>query len=44
MTYEAIEVVELGHAEALIERGVLVGEEEMWEKFDPGVPPYVEFE
>ena len=43
MTQEAFETVELGQAEALIE---IIGElsEELDEKMDPVVAPYVEFE
>ena len=44
MTYEAIEVVEIGQAEALIELGPFTEHEEMLEKFDTGVAAYVEFE
>jgi hypothetical protein len=44
MTYEAFELVELGQAEALIEASMPEGDEEMWEKYMPGVAPYVEFE
>lgn len=44
MTYEANQVVELGQAEELIATGVLVGDEEMWDKFERGAAPYVEFE
>ena len=44
MTYEAIEVVELGQAEILIETTPVVDREEMWEKFDSDAAPYVEFE
>jgi len=43
MTHETFEAVELGQAEALIE---LIGTmlEEVNEKLDPVVAPYVEFE
>ena len=41
MTYE---VVELGNAEVLIETTPVGEREEMWEKFDSGAAPYVEFE
>lgn len=43
MTQEALETVELGQAETLIE---YIGEtlEELEEKMDPAVAPYVEFE
>ena len=44
MTYEAFETVELGQAEALIEIGMPIIEEESFEKFTPSVAPYVEFE
>jgi hypothetical protein len=38
------EVVELGHAEALIEIGPFIDWEEMMDKYDNGAAPYVEFE
>jgi len=43
MTHETLETVELGQAETLIE---LIGtmSEEVNEKLDPVVAPYVEFE
>jgi hypothetical protein len=44
MTHEPIEVVEIGQAEALIEIGMIMGNEEVWEKFESGAAPYVEFE
>lgn len=44
MTYEAFETVELGPAEALIEIGMAVVEEEAPDKYIPPVAPYVEFE
>jgi hypothetical protein len=44
MTNEMLETVELGQAEALIELGMPILEEEIVNKFDAGAPPYVEFE
>jgi hypothetical protein len=43
MTHEAFETVELGQAETLIE---VIGTmtEELEEKYDPVMAPYVEFE
>ena len=44
MTHETIELVELGQAEALIEFGMSVTNEEQPDKYIPAVAPYVEFE
>ena len=44
MNQEAFEIVELGQAENLIEAFMLDGDEEIWEKYMPGVAPYAEFE
>lgn len=44
MTHEALEAVELGQAEELIEIGMPESENEVWDKYLPGAPPYVEFE
>ena len=44
MTHETFEAIELGQAEALIEIYLPASVEEMVEKFEPGVAPYVEFE
>ncbi|HET9528511.1 MAG TPA: hypothetical protein VFO99_20215 [Pyrinomonadaceae bacterium] len=44
MTHEALEAVELGQAEALIEIGMPFSHEELEEKYVPGTAPYVEFE
>ena len=41
MTYE---VVEIGHAEVLIELTPIGERPEIMEKFEDGVAPYVEFE
>ena len=41
MTYE---LVELGHAEALIELTPLGEREEIMDRYDDGAAPYVEFE
>ena len=44
MTYEALETIELGQAEALIEIGWPVVHEEDPLKYMSSVAPYVEFE
>lgn len=44
MSHEALDLVELGQAEALIEVGMPEVEEEAPDKFIPSVAPYVEFE
>lgn len=44
MTHESFDTIELGQAEALIEFGMPVVEEEDPLKFTPAVPVYVEFE
>lgn len=44
MTHEAFEAIELGQAEALIEIWMPTSQEELVEKYEPGVAPYVEFE
>ena len=44
MTSEALETVELGQAEALIEFGMTDTHNEAIEKYIPTVAPYVEFE
>lgn len=43
MTYESLEVVELGQAEGLIEIGDPSGSEESPDKFLATCAPYVEF-
>ena len=43
MTHEAVESIELGQAEVLIEI-CWTGVEEMWDKFEPRTVPYAEFE
>ena len=44
MTHERLDLVELGQAEVLIEIGMAQSVEEVVEKYEPGVTPYVEFE
>lgn len=44
MTYESLEVVELGKAEVAIELGPLEDTEEDISKFTPAVAPYVEYD
>ena len=45
MTYESLEIVELGEAEIAIEVTPLaITEEEVNDKYDPSVAPYVEFD
>jgi hypothetical protein len=44
MTYETADLVELGRAEALIEAGMPESEDEVFDKYEPGVAPYVEYE
>lgn len=44
MTYESLEIVELGKAELVIEFGLEVDPEEISGKQFPAVAPYVEFD
>lgn len=45
MTYESLELVELGEAEVQIEIGPFSGlEENVFDKFPASVAPYVEFD
>lgn len=44
MNHEAFETVELGQAEALIEIGMPTSQEEVFDKYEPGAAPYVDFE
>ena len=46
MTYESLELVELGEAEVAIEVGPFITnlEEEVFDKYPASVAPYVEFD
>ena len=44
MTYESLELVELGKAEIAIEFGLPITDEELDDKFVPSCVPYVDYE